>query len=175
MGRKSFKTIEEHDATVVENINSKVPENDSVLFILGDFCWKHVYKYRRLILCKNVVFILGNHDKIQASRNVFGPLVTQKIIGLENGQCAVLSHHPQIYWDKSHRGSYHFYGHTHNQREETLNHFFPERRSIDVGIDSAIAILGRAEPFSEAELMEILKDRKGHDPVEYYNGLRMRV
>lgn len=54
------------------------------------------------------------------------------------------------------------------QREFTLNALFPGRRSMDVGIDQAIRILGRPAPFSEAEIMELLGEKPGHDPVEYY-------
>jgi len=172
LGRKGFTNPEEHAKVVMENINNKVGPKDT-LVIIGDFSWKNPAKHRMQIKCKNVIFILGNHDNKQKSRQTFGPnLIESKTFKLFNGALAVCCHYPMIFWDKSHHGSYHFYGHMHNNREKLLNDLFPERRSMDVGIDSAIEILGRAEPFSEVELMEILKDRKGHDNVEYYKALR---
>lgn len=58
MGRKDFKTIEEHDAFIMASINKKVKMTDT-LYILGDI--GDLEKVRELNGRK--ILITGNHDK----------------------------------------------------------------------------------------------------------------
>jgi calcineurin-like phosphoesterase family protein len=69
-GTRDFKTVEEHDNTLVNNINKTVGEND-ILFCLGDWSFgnykssenvSNIRKFREKINCKNIHLILGNHD-----------------------------------------------------------------------------------------------------------------
>lgn len=171
MGRVGFDSIEQHDQTVLANINAVVAKGD-VLYILGDFAWKNQSKWRQRINCKRIYFVVGNHDKHDATKKAFGELHQIKVAKLSSGERAVCCHYPMAFWPSSHHGAYHFYGHMHAQREETLDAMFPDRRSIDVGVDNARRLLGCHRPFSEQELMAILAGRPGHDPVSYYEGLR---
>jgi calcineurin-like phosphoesterase family protein len=75
------------------------------------------------------------------------------------------------FWDGSHHGSFHIYGHCHTNSEAKLDAFYPERRSIDVGVDNAALQLGNYQPFSKEDLIGILGGRKGHDPLDYYKYL----
>lgn len=66
---RPFSSIEDMNGTLLENINSKVNEED-ILYVLGDFAfsrprhlWYDVYKkLRNIIRCKNVILVTGNHD-----------------------------------------------------------------------------------------------------------------
>lgn len=61
---RDFKTIEEHDFLLLNNINTFVKEND-ILYHHGDFSMAgkdNVWKFRKKINCKNIHFISGNHD-----------------------------------------------------------------------------------------------------------------
>lgn len=167
MGRKGFASIEEHDATILENINRKVGRHD-YLFILGDF---GNVKKRHQIRCRHVVYIIGNHDKRRECERTFGQIYVDKVIKF-GGTKAVLYHYPIAFWNGSHKSWYQFYGHCHDQREGTLDGVWPMRRSMDVGLDTAYRYLGKHEPFSEDELVSILGDQPGHDPVEFYKNLR---
>jgi len=62
------------------------------------------------------------------------------------------------------------YGHCHFQREAYLDGIWPERRSMDVGVDSARHHLGEFRPFSEDEVVQILGQRKGHHDLAYERG-----
>lgn len=61
---RGFQTIEEHDAAIIENINSVVAEDD-VLYILGDLMLndnESGMKWLKQIKCGNVIVLAGNHE-----------------------------------------------------------------------------------------------------------------
>ena len=66
--QRPFATIEEHDATIIKNINSIVRKHDKLWF-LGDFSLKSNQEYLKDIVnrleCKRLYLILGNHDNRQ--------------------------------------------------------------------------------------------------------------
>lgn len=171
MGRPWFSSVEVHDGELLENINSKVGRNDQ-LYIIGDFALKNPQKYSQRIVCKHKKLVIGNHDRKEQSKKAFGEwrdIITVKPFG---DKCAILLHYPMAFWPKSHHGSYHLYGHCHQQREATLDGLFPTRRSMDVGVDNARILLGKCEPFSEQEILDILSGRPGCDSKEFYDSLR---
>lgn len=165
--RPEFSSVEEHDDALIDNINRMVDRDDR-LVILGDFCFKKPGKYRPRIRCRNIFFILGNHDNEHKTRAVFGGNVwTAKMVKLKGGH-VWCSHYPHCYWDRSHYGTYHAYGHLHYNigHEHDMYCAFPQRRSMDVGVDAAIAILGEYRPFLEDEFFDVLWDAKGHGLCE---------
>lgn len=166
MSNRPFKSIDEHDDALIDNINTTVGTNDR-LFILGDFAWRAEESYFSRIKCKNVHLIIGNHDKPSKVTKLF-KTVEQTALVKACGHKVFLSHYPHAYWPSSHYGSLHLYGHIHGQREETLDSMFPDRRAMDCGVDVAAKITGQYRPFSEDEIVEILMVRPGHDPVEWY-------
>ncbi len=167
----------------IDIINQKVGKEDT-LYIIGDFAFKKPGKWRQLINCKTVYLIMGNHDPIQKSQNVFGGNLRQimeiKICGVRTW----LSHYPHAIWPASHHGSYHLFGHTHNNRENRrenynsqpgdwfLNEIWPEKRSMDVCPESYRERYGDWGIFSEIQINDILSARKGHDNKEFYKRLR---
>ena len=165
--RSEYRTIEDHDEAILQNLNEVVMRRDR-LVILGDFCFTKPGRYRPRIKCAHIFFILGNHDKPLQTRNVFGGNVWDtKVISLERGH-VFCSHYPHCYWPQSHYGFHHAYGHLHwnAEHEERMNLAFPERRSMDVGLDNAKRILGEHKPFSEDLFFDLLSPFKGHGLVE---------
>lgn len=165
--RKVFSSIEEHDAVVMDTLNKYVQKNDT-LVIIGDFCKEKPGRYRSLIQCKNIFYVLGNHDREPKIRAVFGGNVwTQRMVKLSTGDRVLCAHHPQCYWDRSHYGVYHAYGHLHwnMEREAAMNRGFPGRRSHDVGVDMAYSLFGEYRPISEPEFLWLLKGQPGHDII----------
>lgn len=114
---RPFKTIEEQDEKIIENINKTVTPQDNIYF-LGDFSWYDPHKTAELIKqikCKNRYLIVGNHDRWCKSfecKKLFQGIYDLKMINDENREI-VLCHYPIAVWNKSHRGSYHLYGHVH--------------------------------------------------------------
>lgn len=122
--KRPFETVEEMDETIIKNINKTVKKND-YLYILGDFTMlsgqdKKVAEYLDSINCKNLILIIGNHDraiKVPKIRSKFIEVTDYKRINT-NGNTLILSHYPIAVWDRKHNGSYHFYGHVHTNLDE---------------------------------------------------------
>jgi calcineurin-like phosphoesterase family protein len=162
----AFETVAQHDHCILSAINDTVGPKDE-LFILGDFGFKPG-KYRMQINCRNVTLILGNHDPPGKCRNVFGecPLIKVTKARHELGVLpVVLCHYPMAFWSASHHGSAHLYGHTHGKHEGWLEHAFPGRRAVDVGVDNLLLLRGSYKPVSEEWVYEYMMARPSHDPI----------
>ena len=75
------------------------------------------------------------------------------------------SHYAHRIWNQSHHGVMHLYGHSHS----TLEHD-QWGKSMDVGIDNAIKLLGEYRPFNILEVYDILKVRDTHI-IDHHNQL----
>jgi len=168
LGGRPFESVDHWNEHILDAINSRVMRADR-LFILGDFAWHRPGYWRQQIRCRHVELILGNHDNENKCRKVFGGSCYRQRMTKMNGVRVFMSHFPNAFWDLSHRGSLHCYGHTHAQREDTLDTTWPERRSMDVGPDNAARLTGEWRPFSGQEVIERLMARKGHDLPEFYH------
>ena len=165
---------EKHDPFIINQINKTVGENDT-LYILGDLSDNKANYYLKKLTVKDIVLVAGNHDDTTTDpfmRDRWKDLRTTKVrdVNGEHGfnMNTILSHYPQMFWDGSHRGYFHLYGHVHGMREDTLDNIFPQRRSMDVGLDNAFKVLGEYRPFSEQEIWDRLSVRHGHDKVSFY-------
>jgi len=155
--RRPFKTVEEMDDVLLENLNSKVKEND-ILYHLGDFCKSDVEyakQVRARIKCKRVFLVAGNHDIPN-----FGLSFYHLFSRVENllempllGRLCVMCHYPMKIWrqcDKAPaRAAFHLYGHLHGTmpiKDWSL--------MLDVGVDAH-----NFQPWSEEELMDYLTPR----------------
>ena len=171
-----IKTVEEHDALIIDLTNKYIKKED-VLWHLGDYCWKNPGHYRNRINCREMHLCFGNHDKsnygqqFSTAQNVKSLKITipnSDLLTPDERIKIFLSHYPHAIWPSSHHGSMHLYGHCHRMREGTLNELWPERRSMDVGVDNIFALLGSYRPIHISEVFNLLSPRKGHDPVEWY-------
>lgn len=156
-GYRDFEQANQMDAKLLETLNSLVEEHD-VLYFLGDFSFSKekqgIQQYRDRIVCKDVRFIKGNHDKRKEIVNVFGHCHDY----LEEDFCGVkfcMFHYAQRIWNKSHHGAIHLYGHSHSKLEDQ-----PWGRSMDVGIDNAFLLTGEYRPFSLEEILKIMEKRE---------------
>lgn len=131
---RPFKTVEEMDSTIIDNINMNVDRSDR-LYILGDFSvdtFYHTKLYRERIQCPNVYLILGNHDRLsvpkyeEAGFIVKGYMADIKV----EDQPITLCHYAMRRWNKSHRGAWQLYGHSHGHLPDD-----PTLFSFDVGVD----------------------------------------
>ena len=164
--RAEFVSIEHHDDNLMWQINNTVQKNDT-LVIVGDWCEKKPGKYRQQIKQGvHIFFILGNHDQEAKIRRVFGGNVWHRRVVKYKGHKILCDHHPACYWEKCHGGSYHVYGHIHDdiQKEAMMNLGMPGRRSMDVGVDHARRVLGEYRPWSADEVIAHLSG-PGHDII----------
>lgn len=164
--RMSMESVELMDATLIDAINEIVGVDD-ILWHLGDFCFgkrdrkKEIARaYRDRIRCRNVNLILGNHDDVRILRDLFSEVRELSEIRIDN-QDIVMCHYAMATFNKSHYGSWQLYGHSHGMAERVLDVKMPGRKSVDVGVDYANAVLGSYRPWSFDELKSLFQDRPG--------------
>jgi calcineurin-like phosphoesterase family protein len=159
--------IREMDEQIIHNINKTVGKND-ILWHLGDFAMgrgdymETVVGYLRRINCQAIFKVWGNHDEVEdlERAGLFQEEWDQVKIEVD-GQEIVLNHYAMAIWDRSHRGAWHLYGHSHSGAEPWLNAHMPGRRSMDVGIDNIYKVLGEYRPISFEEVKKIMDKQDG--------------
>ena len=174
--KELFASLEEHDDYLIRSINFAVRPDDE-LHILGDFALAKPGKYRMRIKCKHVYLTRGNHDKVEKSRKVFGevPYVRRTELRSFGGKClkTVLCHTPMVFWEGSHKGWCHLYGHCHGRREDTMDRWLgPDRRSLDVSVDNIYKLTGSFRPMDEQEIYYKMVSRVGHDHLSFYSNYK---
>lgn len=175
---RPFSNIQDHDNHIITQINKCVKSNDT-LYFLGDLLFankkyyaQNLFNLLSKINCNDIRWLHGNHDpstadlrlRIMDDNSLWKKIRVQGSFYEENlyNKPFVMCHYAMAIWNKSHRGAYHIYGHSHSTAEESLDELFPGRRSMDVGIDNAKKLLGEYRPFSINEVISIL-DRKYND------------
>jgi len=146
---RPFFSPEDMTETLIANHNNEVKCGDKVYHI-GDFAWKHP----ELVLPRlngQHYLIKGNHDQSKWVEKA-GFIWVKDVFGLKvNDLYFWLSHFAHRYWNKSHYGSYHLYGHSHGAAPDW-------GRSTDVGVDA-----WNYRPVHIDEILEKLKDREWKD------------
>jgi calcineurin-like phosphoesterase family protein len=172
---RPFPDVQVWNELLLENINRMVGRNDR-LIILGDFGFsKRIGYFKQKIVCRQVELIVGNHDEVAKCRKVFGDAIwRQRTIKFFDTKL-YLSHYAHAFWDGSHKGWMHIYGHNHNQREAYLDAIWPERRSMDVSPDTAFELFGEWRPFAAHEVYEHLTERAGHDSLDFYKEFQRKL
>ena len=156
-GCRDFDDVWSHNQTLLNNINNTVGEDD-ILYFLGDFSFNghiNIEKYRKLINCKTIHFIVGNHDdnllKHKEYMELFTTVALTNTIEIED-YTVLLNHRAINNWNvgRERDDKYiHLYGHSHNS-------FQNEGLSMDVGVDCHPEF----RPFSFEEIKEFMKKRK---------------
>ena len=142
-GKRGFCSIEEHDTQVIKNCNELVKWDDE-LWILGDLAlsgnwheWDRVYKS---IDCRNVHFIIGNHDtnsRIDTYVDEYGFELHgyADTMRYSKKKKLYISHYPTFtdnFDDEIRSHVINLYGHTH----QTTNFFNNNPYMYHVGLDS---------------------------------------
>lgn len=165
---RKFKTIEEHDNTLIENWNSVVGIDDEV-FILGDVSWHNVTKTIEIIKSLNGIkhLIIGNHDKRllknREFQSLFAEISDYKEISLPDGKGIVLCHYPIPCFNRHYYGWYHLYGHVHNSFEwNMMEHIKYEMQELygHPCLMFNVGVMMDHMGFSPKTLKEILESEK---------------
>lgn len=121
---RPFKTITEHDQTLIRNWNEVVGPRDTT-YILGDFCWL-TEKYWGEILDKlngKKFLIKGNHDlktMTTSTQNRFIGIKDIHSIKYE-GKRIIMCHYPLMSYPTSQASNcYMLHAHTHLSKEQEL-------------------------------------------------------
>ncbi len=141
---RPFKSTEEMDLTIITNVTDQLKKGDN-LYYLGDFALTRSanamegYMKALALTEANLFFIKGNHDKrdtIKLYERYGTYLGEQKKVKIldsslrEGHQDVILNHYAMRVWDKSHRGVWHLYGHSHHSLPD-----LEDSLSFDVGIN----------------------------------------
>lgn len=188
-GFRNFKNLQEHDETIVKNINKLVAEDD-ILYHLGDWSFggiQNIWNFRKQLRCKNIHLILGNHDHhIEENKQLKIPEADrERLLELNipedvykrfNG----FSHVPAMdlfarvnhVLTINHNGYTIFMSHYAHRvwlgSHKGFLHFYGHShdsicewgKSIDVGIDSAYRYFGEYRPFTMEEAIKIADARE---------------
>lgn len=140
--RGNVTTTEEHDKWIVQQWNTVVSKNDTVM-VLGDICFDrdklHLFKYMK----GNKHLILGNHDKFGLDEYAH---FFSKIHGFTKYKGFWLSHspiHPQEL-----RGKFNIHGHVHQN-------IIQDPRYISVCVEAL-----EGKPISFEEIQQLASQRE---------------
>ena len=150
-GYRDFNTQQEHDETIIENINDRIMEND-LLIQLGDFAFgkkeETVPYYRNKLKVKKIISIVGNHCKKKVLENVFGKENVFDIFEFKyKKRLLIMCHYPIDYWKEHDRGSCMLHGHKHLDSDKK----FTGNRRMDVGLDG-----NNMKPYYLDDIIDIL-------------------
>ncbi len=184
-GCRDFKTVEQMNSVLVDNINKYVKPEDT-LFCLGDWSFggiDSINKFRFRLNVRDIHLVLGNHDDHIRKNKFLGyvrdiPLYTKDIFSSTNDYLEIsidkkkiiLSHYPMLAWNHAYRGSWHLYGHTHGtlfKYQQNVD-WFHKSRMLDVGMDSAFDIFGEYKPFSFDDVKRIM-EKKDFVSIDHHN------
>jgi calcineurin-like phosphoesterase family protein len=182
---RPFRSSEEMDEVMIDNTNKVVGAEDT-LYFLGDWTLPGrqynftdaAKRYRDRINCNHIVFIWGNHDKKGRGNHNFtrlfkhcADIIDHEITDPDTkmNQRIVMMHYAMRVWDKSHRGTWMLYGHSHNSLPDD-----PNALSFDVGVDGAAAYFGngvlKPENYRPMSFTEV-KGRmatKTYKPIDHH-------
>ena len=153
---RDFQTIDEMNDVLVNNINSKVGQYDT-LIMLGDISFggfENVGKFLDRLVCKNIHLVLGNHDHhIRNNREN----IQDKFISVSDylqvkiyDQDFVLSHYPFSSWNGLNKGVIHLHGHVHLSNKDKWG----LGKRLDVGVDG-----NDYYPYSLSEIVHMMDRR----------------
>ena len=133
---RPFPDIQTMNDVIVQNWNSVVGVNDEV-YHLGDVGFAKPDVLAKLLYELNgrIYLIKGNHDKSALDNKCKGRFewvkdyYKLKLTHNEINYIICMMHYPIARWDQMHYGSFHFFGHCHQNFKHEYGY------SMDVGID----------------------------------------
>ena len=142
--RTQFSSVEEHDGTILENYNSLIRKQDTVIF-LGDVAFTKERLADVGKLAGNKILVCGNHDLergigMQDLVNTYS-----KVYAFHKKKGFWLSHCP-IHPEEL-RGKFNIHGHVHDKTLEDPRYFNASMENINY------------TPINFKEIKEIMKDR----------------
>lgn len=159
---RPFFDVEEMDRVMIQLWNARVQPADHV-YVIGDFCYRNEksadWYLRQLRGHKHL--IVGNHDgKLLENEKAmdFFESVDKMMHIEDNGNHICLCHYPIADWYKSRRGSWHIYGHIHNDRSDVYQLMKTRERALNAG-----ACINNYTPASLNELIRNNREFQGQD------------
>jgi len=128
LAKRPFATVEEMDAAMIARWNAIV-KTDDVVWHLGDFAWTDHTPYLQQLNGQKHL-IIGNHDYESRVSKAKGWYSVEHYKELKlDDTLLILFHYGMRVWNKSHHGSIHLYGHSHDN-------LVGDSQCLDVGVDA---------------------------------------
>lgn len=169
---RPFASLEEMMETFIERHNKKVPNKWSYTTIhTGDLFWRTLPRltaqsYLRRLHGKHA-YVWGNHEELFS----LYPELCHEFLWMKDvhqlhfdKHKLWISHYAHRVWPSSHKGSWHVFGHSHNELPRLSEKFGDLGLSFDIGVDGH-----NYEPWSLEEIaakMETLKSHHFYSPKE---------
>ena len=165
---RDFETIEQMNSTIVDRINSRVGQEDT-LIMLGDVAFggfENIGIFLDRLVCKNIYLILGNHDHhIKNDRGY----IKERFIAVKDyaelnidGENFVLCHYPLASWHGLNKGVIHLHGHVHLSPQNKWGN----GKKLDVGLDG-----NNLYPYSITEIVHMMDKREVGSDISNYHHL----
>ena len=154
---RDFNTIEDMNSVIVDNINSKIGPDDTLIH-LGDLSFggfDKIGQFLDRLVCKNIHLVLGNHDHhIKNNREN----IHDRFLSVQNylevnigGANFVLSHYPLCSWNQLSKGAIQLHGHVHLP----TNKKWGNGKRLDVGVDG-----NNYQPYKLSEIVHMMDRRE---------------
>ena len=156
---RPFTSVEEMDRVLLQNWNDRVRPTDTV-YILGDLIFRSkapVADYLEQMPGRKHL-ITGNHDAGWMKKTDLGRYFESVSLMAEireGGHRLVLCHYPMMTWNNAGLGSYHIYGHIHNN---TRDFYWPLLRQMDHALNAGVDVNG----FRPVTLPELIENNARH-------------
>ena len=154
---RDFRDLDEMDATIINNINSKVGQDDTLIH-LGDVAFGGFDKLEQFLdrlICKNIYLVLGTHDHHIKNDRAF---IKSRFISVKNymelnvdGEDFVLCHYPLQSWHGLNKGVIHLHGHVHLSAQNKWGN----GKRLDVGMDG-----NNMYPYKITEIVHMMDKRE---------------
>lgn len=159
---RDFVNIDHMNDTIVNNINSVVGQDDT-LIMLGDVSFggfENIGIFLDRLVCKNIHLILGNHDHhIENNRcdiqDRFLSVNHYLEVNIEDKNF-VLSHYPFQSWNGLNKNVIMLHGHVHLPEDRKMGN----GKKMDVGLDG-----NNIKPYSISEIIKIMEKRPIYSDV----------
>jgi calcineurin-like phosphoesterase family protein len=154
---RDFKDLDEMNSTIVNNINSKVGPNDTLIH-LGDVAfggYERIGQFLDRLVCKDIHLVLGNHDQniIKNKEDIQSRFLSIQNY-LEANICGVdfvLFHYPLQSWNNLNKGVIHLHGHSHLSAQNKWGN----GKRLDVGMDG-----NNMHPYKLSEIVHMMDRRE---------------
>jgi calcineurin-like phosphoesterase family protein len=154
---RDFNTIEDMNSVIVDNINSKIGPDDTLIH-LGDFSFggfDKIGQFLDRLVCNNIHIVLGNHDHHIKNNQ---ENIHDRFLSIQNylevnigGANFVLSHYPLCSWNQLSKGAIQLHGHVHLP----TNKKWGNGKRLDVGVDG-----NNYQPYKLTEIVHMMDRRK---------------
>lgn len=161
---RPFDSIEEMNEELIKRWNEKVQPKDEV-YHLGDFALTTNEEFKKIAdrLNGTIYLIVGNHEGTALShRKRFKWIKEYHELKVKDDECKngvqriILFHYAMRVWRGDYRGSWHLYGHSHNNLPD-----IEDSLSFDIGVDCH-----NFYPLFFDEVKALMKKKNWSPPLE---------